>query len=173
MEIEIYVYFKPEISELQNISGITLSKTGWGEVYCLLGDFSSKLPKNSIKYVDRVKAICYFQAKPAREKGEYRIGKTVGELSVVKDNSYQSGSYCLTIIGGDQESVKKLYESVRIGKVRPQKCYENEQCTEDTRSVLALIRRPKSIFWKRYLLPGGFSREAIRIVKETESSLAT
>lgn len=175
MDIDVYVYFKPEISELGNNPGVTLSKADWGERYCSLGDFSSKLPKSTIKHIDRVKANCYFQVNPVREMGKYHLSKATGELSVVRDNSYRSGRYCLTIIGEDNESVRRLYEAVRAGNIKPDPSdsYDKEQCREDMRLSSVLIRKLENIFFKRYFFPGGFGREVVKIVKEAKSSLAT
>lgn len=171
MDIDVWVYFKPEISQLGNISGFTLSKTGWGEIYCSLSDFSSKLPKNIIKHIDRVKASCYFQVCPVREMGKYHLNKAAGELSVVKDNSYRDGLYCLTIIGGDNESVRRLYEAVRNGSIRPQQSYGKEQCKDDPRFASTIIRQINKILFKGFFFPLGFWREVRSIVRQAESEM--
>lgn len=174
--ITAFAYFEPKISELGNIPGVTLCKTGWGETYCSVGGFDSKPHENIIKYADRIEAVCHFTyAQGLREKGTYRSGKITAELDrsiMDKDRDYvlrlKGQGFCL-------KEMEVLYHEIRAGNIKPspRDSYEKDQCKEDPRFAYVIIKRFEEIFFKKYFFPGGFWREAVKIIKEAKSSFAT
>lgn len=173
--VTIFAYFGPKISELGNIPGVTLSKAGWGEMYCSLGGFDSKSHENIIKNVDRIEAVCSFTPDQGRrEKGIYRSGKITAELDrsiIDKDRDYilrlKGPGYCL-------KEMEALYHEIRAGNVKPnpRDSYDKDQCKENTGLASTMIRQINKILFKRFFFPLGFWREVRNIVRKAESEMA-